>query len=148
MQILIPDFYIESITERLSIYTRMNDCKKEEELQLLYTEMIDRFGNIPTEVDDLFTTVRCRWLAIDLGFEKMSLKENTMRCYFVNKNDSPYFESNTFKNIINFLQKETNKGRLKQVAKNFLLVVDNINGMSEMLTFLNKMHNFVIAKNS
>ena len=146
LQILIPDEYVESITERLSLYTRLNDCEKENELQLLYEEMTDRFGVIPHEVEDLFTTVRCRWLAIELGFEKMSLKENTMRCYFVNKNDSPYFESETFKNILDFLQKGTNKGRLKQVAKNFLLVVDDITSMKQMEKILKQMHHFVFTK--
>lgn len=145
LEILIPDNYVESITERLSLYTRLNDCEKEDELQKLHTEIQDRFGNIPNKVEDLFTTVRCRWLAIELGFEKMSLKEKTLRCYFVNKNDSPYFESNTFKNILEFLQKGTNKGRLKQVAKNFLLVVDNLNEMIDVLRFLQQMHQYVFA---
>lgn len=144
LEILIPDSYVESITERLSLYTRLDNCEKEEELQNFYAEMIDRFGPIPTEVEDLFTTVRCRWLAVDLGFEKMSLKENTMRCYFVNKNDSPYFESDTFKNILSYLQTGTNKARLKQVAKNFLLVVDDVKGMMEMQRFLQQMHTAVL----
>ena len=144
LEILIPDAYVESITERLSLYTRLDNCENEEELQSFHTEMIDRFGPIPTEVEDLFTTVRCRRLAVDLGFEKMSLKENTMRCYFVNKNDSPYFESDTFKNIIGYLQTGTNKGRLKQVAKNFLLVVDAINGMQQLHTLLTRMHEGVL----
>lgn len=143
LEILIPDSYVESITERLSLYTRLDNCEKEEELQTFHAEMIDRFGPIPDEVEDLFTTVRCRWLAVDLGFEKMSLKENTMRCYFVNKNDSPFFESDTFKNILDFLQKGTNKGQLKQVAKNFLLVVTDVKNMNEMLRFLQQMHLYV-----
>lgn len=144
LEILIPDSYVESITERLSLYTRLDNCEKEEDLQTFHTEIIDRFGPIPNEVEDLFTTVRCRWLAVDLGFEKMSLKDNTMRCYFVNKNDSPYFESNIFKKILDYLQKGTNKARLKQVAKNFLLVVDDIRSMKEMETFLQRMHKAVI----
>lgn len=146
LEILIPDSYVESITERLSLYTRLDNCEKEEQLQTFHAEMIDRFGPIPNEVEDLFTTVRCRWLAVDLGFEKMSLKENIMRCYFVNKNDSPYFESDVFKNIISYLQTGTNKGRLKQVAKNFLLVVDDIKSMKEMQTFLERMHKAVLKK--
>jgi transcription-repair coupling factor (superfamily II helicase) len=76
---------------------------------------------------------------VKLGFEKMSLKENTMRCYFINKNDSPYFESDLFKSILDYLQTGTNKAHLKQVAKNFLLVVNDIKGMEEMLRFLDGM---------
>ena len=143
LEILIPDSYVESITERLSLYTRLDNCEKEQELQQFHEEMIDRFGAIPKAVEDLFTTVRCRWAAVALGFEKMSLKENTMRCYFINKNDSPYFESDLFKNILAYLQTGTNKAHLKQVAKNFLLVADNVKGMEEMLTFLDAMRKAV-----
>ncbi len=144
-EILIPDEYVESITERLSLYTRLDNCEKEEELVEFQNEMSDRFGPIPSAVSDLFTTVRCRWLAIDLGFEKMSLKDETLRCYFINKNDSPFFESDIFKNILQFLQTGTNKGRLKQVAKNFLLVVDDIKNMDALYRFLQQMHKAVIA---
>jgi transcription-repair coupling factor (superfamily II helicase) len=147
LEILIPDSYVENITERLSLYTRLDNCDKEEELQDFYKEMVDRFGAMPIEVEDLFTTVRCRWLAVDLGFEKMSLKSETLRCYFINKNDSPFFESATFKNILQFLQTGTNKARLKQVAKNFLLVVDSVKDMNAMLLFLQQMHNASVKKN-
>ncbi len=146
LEILIPDNYVESITERLSLYTRLDNCENEEELQSFHEEMIDRFGSLPKEVDDLFTTVRCRWLAVELGFEKISLKEETMRCYFVNKNDSPYFESDVFKNILQYLQTGTNKARLKQVAKNFLLIVDTIKKMGDMQRFLQQMHTAVLKK--
>ncbi len=146
LEILIPDSYVESITERLSLYTRLDNCENEEELLEFHKEMIDRFGPIPKNVEDLFTTVRCRWHAVKLGFEKMSLKENIMRCYFINKNDSPYFESDLFKNILAYLQTETNKAHLKQVAKNFLLVVTEIKGMEEMEQFLRKMAQTILPK--
>lgn len=146
LEILIPDDYVESITERLSLYTRLDNCSDEEELQAFHAEMLDRFGAIPKAVEDLFTTVRCRWLAVDLGFEKMSLKDETMRCYFINKNDSPYFESDIFKNILQYLQTGTNKARLKQVAKNFLLVVDDVKDMEAMHRFLSLMHKGVFPE--
>lgn len=139
LEILIPDEYVESITERLSLYSRLDDCETEADLKDFHTELTDRFGPVPPQVEDLFTTVRCRRIAVALGFEKMSLKERTMRCYFINKNDSPYFESAVFKNILAFLQTGTNKARLKQVAKNFLLIVNDISGMDEMLRFLQQM---------
>lgn len=144
LEILIPDSYVESITERLSLYTRLDNCEKEADLQAFHAEMTDRFGPIPTEVEDLFTTVRCRWLAVGLGFEKMALKEETLRCYFINKNDSPYFESELFQRIIKYLQTETNKGRLKQSAKNFFLVVDDVKDMAIMHQFLARMHKGVL----
>jgi len=146
LEILIPDSYVENITERLSLYSRLDNCDKEEDLQLFHAEMIDRFGPMPKEVESLFVTVRCRWLAVDLGFEKLVLKENMMRCYFINKNDSPYFESDTFKNVLQYLQTGTNKARLKQVAKNFLLIVETMKDMETAHRFLQQMHQAVIKK--
>ena len=143
LEILIPDEYVESITERLSLYTRLDNCEKEEELVAFHAEMIDRFGPMPKQVEDLFTTVRCRWLAVDLGFEKMSLKDDTLRCYFINKNDSPYFESPIFHGIIKYLQTGVKNARLKQVAKNFLLVVDDVKTMKALQRFLQLMRNEV-----
>jgi transcription-repair coupling factor (superfamily II helicase) len=140
LEILIPDSYVESITERLSLYTRLDSCENETELQLFHTEMVDRFGPIVPQVDDLFTTVRCRWLAVGIGFEKMTLKDNTLRCYFINRPDSPYFESELFKNVLDYLQKGTNKARLKQAGKMFLLVVEDVKDMLSMHQFLERMH--------
>jgi len=108
--------------------------------------MLDRFGPVPEQVEDLFTTVRCRKLAVELGFEKMSLKDEVLRCYFINRPDSPYFESDIFKNTLDFLQKHTNKAKLKQVGKLFLLVVTDVKSMEAMLAFLQRMHKGVIPK--
>jgi transcription-repair coupling factor (superfamily II helicase) len=147
LEILIPDSYVESITERLSLYTRLDGCENEAALQLFHAEMIDRFGPMVPQVEDLFTTVRCRWLAVGIGFEKMTLKDDTMRCYFINRPDSPYFESDLFKNVLEYLQKGTNKARLKQVGKMFLLVVDDVKDMVSMHQFLDRMHKQVKSQN-
>ncbi len=145
LEILIPDDYVESITERLSLYTRLDNCEDEQELQGFHTEMTDRFGPMPKSVEDLFTTVRCRRLAIDIGFEKMTLKDDTLRCYFINRPDSPYFESDLFKRVIDYLQTGTNKARLKQAGKNFLLIGEDVKGMHALHSFLKRMHGEVVG---
>ncbi|MBN8785877.1 MAG: transcription-repair coupling factor [Terrimonas sp.] len=143
LEILIPDSYVESINERLSLYTRLDNSEGEEELQMFHTEMIDRFGPMPPQVEDLFTTVRCRKMAVDMGFEKMVLKENTLRCYFVNNPDSPYFESDTFNKMLQFVQTQTNKARLKQTGRNFLLIHEDVESMEHLYNFLFKMHRYI-----
>ncbi len=139
LEILIPDEYVESITERLSLYSRLDNCETEEALKNFHAEMTDRFGPVPPRVEDLFTTVRCRRMAVELGFEKMFLKNDTLKCFFVNNPDSSYFQSNTFNNILKYLQKGTNKARLKQVGKNGILIVENVKNMSDLYHFLSKM---------
>ena len=140
LEILIPDSYVESITERLSLYSRLDNCENEQDLQDFHKEMLDRFGPIPAPVEDLFTTVRSRKLSVQLGFEKVLLKNETLKCFFVNNPDSPYFQSETFTGILQFLQKGTNKAKLKQVGKNGILVVDDVKTMSALFEFLTRMH--------
>ncbi len=142
LEILIPDEYVESITERLSLYQRLDNSETEEELLEMREELTDRFGPIPPQVEDLFITVRCRKLAVDLGFEKMSLKDEVLRCHFINRPDSPYFESELFNKIIQYLQTGTNKAKLRQTGKLFLLVAQPVKDMEELHRFLSGMHRF------
>ncbi len=146
LEILIPDEYVESITERLSLYQRLDNSETDEELAEMKTELADRFGPIPPQVEDLFVTVKSRKLAVDLGFEKMSLKNNVLRCHFINRPDSPYFESNLFNRIIQYLQAGTNKGRLKQTGRLFLLVIEPVNSMEEVHRFLSGLHRACFGK--
>ena len=148
LEILIPDEYVESITERLSLYQRLDNCETEEELELMKEELADRFGPVPRQVEDLFITVRCRKLAVDLGFEKMSLKDNVLRCYFINRPDSPYFESELFSNILNYLQTGTNKAKLKQTGRLFMLIAEPVKGMEEMHKFLKSLHQSLFCKDN
>ena len=146
LEILIPDDYVESIAERLSLYSRLDNCETEEELVAMEQEMIDRFGPLPPQVQELFITVRSRKLAVELGFERMILKNNALKCYFVNRPDSPYFESDLFNAILQYLQTGTNKARLKQVGKLFMIVVEPVNDMQDVFGFLQRMHAEVISK--
>jgi transcription-repair coupling factor (superfamily II helicase) len=146
LEILIPDSYVESITERLTLYTRLDNCEDEPALQEFHQELADRFGPVPGQVDDLFETVRARRLAVELGFEKMTLKDETLRCYFVNKPDSPYFESAIFQQILSFVQTQVNNARLKQTDRSFLLIVTDIKSMHKLVAFLKRMQEFVKAE--
>jgi transcription-repair coupling factor (superfamily II helicase) len=136
LEILIPDRYVENTAERLSLYSRLDNCRDDQDLTDFHREMADRFGPIPEPVEDLFTTVRCRRVAVQLGFERMVLKEDTLRCYFVNNPDSPYFVSPVFQSLLDYIQTRTNKARLKQTGRNSMLIVEDIKGMDRLHTFL------------
>jgi len=144
LEIMIPDAYVQSTAERLSLYTRLDNCRDEKDLKEFHQEMLDRFGKIPPQVEDLFVTVRCRKLAVELGFERMVLKSDTLRCYFVNNPDSPYFASDVFKKLLDYVQTRTNKARLKQTGRNFLLIVDDVMSMGKLFTFLTDMREYKI----
>ncbi|MES2701327.1 MAG: transcription-repair coupling factor [Bacteroidota bacterium] len=139
LEILIPDYYVQNITERLSLYTQLDDLETEEEVNKFALELTDRFGPIPAQVEELFTTLRARRIACELGFEKLILKNQQMRLYFVSDPESPYFESPTFNHILKYIQTQTRNARLKQVGKNFLLVVDKMKKMKDVQWFLEGM---------
>jgi transcription-repair coupling factor (superfamily II helicase) len=146
LEIMIPDSYVENIGERLSLYTRLDQSEDDAELELMKTELQDRFGPIPAPVNDLFITIQCRRMAISLGFEKMTLKDETLRCFFINRPDSPYFESDTFKNLLAFTQTSMNNAHFKQVGKTFILIIKDVKDMESCLRLLNKMHAGVVVK--
>jgi len=146
LEILIPDEYVESITERLSLYTRLDNCETEEELQAFHKEMEDRFGPVPEEVNDLFDTVRIRRMAVELGFEKLIFKNSQVKFYFVNRPDSKYFESDIFKNMLDYVQKQTRQARLRQNGKLFMLVLSEIDSMKKLLEFMQRMYRTVVVE--
>jgi len=83
---------------------------------------------------------------VGLGFERMILKNDSLKCYFINKPDSPYFESQVFNNILQYLQTGTNKARLKQVGKLFMVVVEPVKDMQDVYSFLKRMHDDAVGQ--
>ncbi|MCU0374489.1 MAG: hypothetical protein MUF24_04185, partial [Chitinophagaceae bacterium] len=94
-------------------------------------------------VEDLFRTVRVRKMAVELGFEKMLLKDNLLKCHFVANHESPYFQSNTFNRILNYVTTKTNKAQLKQIGVHGILFVKDVSSMEALLDFIARMHAFV-----
>ncbi|HUX84724.1 MAG TPA: transcription-repair coupling factor [Chitinophagaceae bacterium] len=136
LEILIPDDYVGNTQERFSLYQQLDNLKGDEELNAFARELEDRFGPMPSQAADLFRLVRCRKMAVALGFEKMILREQVLRCYFVSNPDSSYYESALFRQILNFIQTGVNHARLKQVGRNFMLVVRNIRTAENLLVFI------------
>ncbi len=140
LELLIPDSYVENITERLSLYQQLDDLERAEDVTVFKEMLIDRFGPLPGPVENLFTALRCRHVAKELGFEKLILKASQLRLYFISNPDSPYFESDTFKAIMQHIQTSaTHRARLKQVGKNFMLVAEGFKSMGDVLWFLEGM---------
>jgi transcription-repair coupling factor (superfamily II helicase) len=69
----------------------------------------------------------------------MILKDDTLKCYFVSNPDSPYFESDVFNKLLLYVQTRTNKARLKQTGRNFMLIVDDIRSMEQLHNYLQDM---------
>jgi transcription-repair coupling factor (superfamily II helicase) len=141
LEILIPDSYVANISERLGLYSRLDSLKNEDQLEKMGLELKDRFGPLPLPVEELMNTVRLRWLGELLGFEKLSLKNERLRGYFVSTNDR-YFSSETFGKILGYIQLNPRQCKIKDQGGKAMLVVDNVEHVNQAIELLGYMHDF------
>ena len=132
LQVLIPEKYVSSISERLSLYTQLDDMKTEEELKKFEVMVKDRFGPMPPEVIDIIKIVRVRWLAESLGIEKIMLKSNNLKCYFVSSENEKYYKSATFGKIIEYVKMNSRKCTLKEAKGKLMLIFEKITSIDEL----------------
>lgn len=126
MEILIPDTYVNNITERLTLYRELDDSKNEEELKAFEAHLIDRFGPVPLQALELIHTIRLRWLAMEIGFEKLFLKNNRLVGYFIPKQDSPYYQSEAFTKVLKYVQHNQRICKMKENNGKLTLSFDHI----------------------
>jgi len=138
LEILIPDSYINNTSERLQLYSRLDNIKDEDQLQTFTGEIKDRFGPIPPSVNELINSVRLRWYGERLGFEKLSLKGDKLRAYFITNNDQ-YFNSDTFGQILNFVKAHSRQCKMRESAGKAMLVVENITSVDAAIELLHHM---------
>lgn len=125
-ELLIPEEYVSNISERLQLYSKLDGIKEEEELQKYLNSIRDRFGPVPRVVEDLFETVRLRWEAEKLGFEKLVLKNNQMKCYFVPSSKEKYYKSATFGTILKNIQGYAKRCKIKEVKTRLILTIEEV----------------------
>lgn len=97
-----PTDYVENISERISLYRELDSLRNEDQLTEFKKRMIDRFGPMPEEAEELLNVVRLRWICCRLGVEKVLLKGGRLVLYFV-QNDDRYWHSEAFGKIITFI---------------------------------------------
>jgi transcription-repair coupling factor (superfamily II helicase) len=127
-EILFPDDYVNSITERLSLYNKLGSLKTAEELQVFETEIVDRFGEVPNEVLDLLDSVRIKWLAKELGLEKIILKQKRMIGYFVSNQQSEFYQTAAFSKMLKYVQQNSKNCVMKEK--------ETKNGLRLLITFI------------
>jgi transcription-repair coupling factor (superfamily II helicase) len=137
LELLIPDNYVANISERLSLYTKLDEIKDEETLQKFKNELRDRFGYLPQSVQDLIETVHLRWLGEKIGFARLNITKKFLRGWFVEKSD--YYQSDKFVKVIEFVQKNPKLATLKQIKGKPLLVAENIKDVATAKRLLEKM---------
>jgi transcription-repair coupling factor (superfamily II helicase) len=128
-ELLFPDEYINTISERLSLYNELGTLKNSLELEAYEKRLIDRFGPLPKEASSLLNSVRIKWKAKQIGLERLILKQNKMVGYFIGDQQSNFYQSNRFMNVMKFAQQNGNLCKIKEK--------ETKNGLRLLITFEN-----------
>lgn len=126
-ELLFPDEYINTITERLNLYNELSALKTESELQAYQERLIDRFGPLPSQAEALLASLRIKWMAMEMGIEKLVMKKGQMIAYFVGDQASHFYQSSQFMRILQFVQRHPQLGKIKEKQ--------TPNGLRLLLTF-------------
>ena len=147
LELLFPGDYISNVTERIRLYRELDNIETEEKLKEFEQQLIDRFGLLPEPTKELMNVVRMRWIARQLGFEKIILKNSKMLIWFVSNKMSPYFQSPVFEKIICFVQKNPTLFLMKEAKDKLTMSSEPVNGISEAMKMLKMIRDFVILSN-
>ncbi len=129
-ELLFSDEYINNVTERLSLYNELGNVKNEEELVVFQNKLIDRFGPMPPRANALMNSIRIKWVATKVGIEKLVMKKGKMIGYFVADQNSDYYTSKRFQQMLQFVQKNSAicvmKEKQTPAGLRLLLTFDNV----------------------
>ncbi len=112
--LMLPDWYISNTEERLLLYQKIAEIDNEKDLEKFESELIDRFGDLPKEAINLLKSVSLKWLAADIGFEKIVMKNGVFLGYFPSNPQDKFYQTNKFRTIINYLTKNPAEAQLKE----------------------------------
>jgi transcription-repair coupling factor (superfamily II helicase) len=125
-EVRIPDDYVNNVAERLSLYQELDNTKTEAELDQFSTRLIDRFGPLPREVKELLISFRLRWLAEELGMERIVIKSQKLVGYFIANPQSPFYETETFMHLLTTIQSNPSGYRLAQQNDKLRLIIEPV----------------------
>lgn len=139
LELMFPTLYLESTSERMSLYRELDNINTEEELKAYQKRLEDRFGKMPEEVLDLLTAIRLRWLAMQLGFEKLVLKNERMIGYLVSNLNSHYYQTSVFGAVLSYMAMHPRDCQLKEQNNKRSMSIKNIKSVVEAYQILQNM---------
>lgn len=145
MELLIPDSYISLTSEKIRLYKELDAITTEDALKKFTEDLTDRFGEIPSQLVQLTYVVRLRWEAIKMGFERIVLKNNTMLLYFVNNQQSPYYSTPLFAEILNYINSQHKNMQVSEQNKKLLLKIRGVDTIEKGYNIVYKMKMSIFA---
>ena len=138
MELLLPPDYVPQESERISLYKELDGIERELDLQNFKLRLEDRFGQIPKVTAELLRIPRLRYLARQLGIEKVILKQQSMYLYFVDETNKAYYQSPMFGRILNFYQAHPRRCRLREKNGRRSLAITDVPTVEEAVDILHQ----------
>src|SRR5699024_5255411 len=138
LEILIPNEYVTSLSERYNLYSELSKLENETELLAFQQQLHDRFGPIPPQVNDLLNTMRLQWLSKVIRFEKITHNKCILLGYFIDNQQSKYFETDAFRNVLGYVQANPYRTNLKEVKNTLRLSIENVHSIDEAVKVLSE----------
>jgi transcription-repair coupling factor (superfamily II helicase) len=137
LEVRIPDDYVNNVAERLSLYQEMDNLKDEEALQKFSEMLIDRFGPLPKQVKELVLSFKLRWLAQDMGLERLVIKSGKMIGYFISNPQSQFYETELFTAVLNFIQRNGQNCKLSEQNDRLRIIFSDVKHLKDAFERLN-----------
>ena len=140
LEALFPDTYINIISERLSQYNELSKITTEDKLIEFRKNLIDRFGEIPDQGNELLNSLKLKWLAVEIGIERYVIKQNKCIGYFIEDQQSDVFKTETFGIFLTNVQKEKSNIIIREKntksGRKLILVIENIERIDQLYNTL------------
>lgn len=137
-EVLIPETYVENISERVRLYRELDNISTEEELEKFGRKLQDRFGGIPRQVSGLMEIVRMRRWSMAVGVERLLMKNGKMILYFVSSQTSPFYSSAVFTRLLKFVQLQMLPCRMSEKNDKLSLAFTEINDIEKAARFVKR----------
>ena len=131
-----PESFVPSSGERISLYRELDGLTSQSQLDAYTQRLIDRFGPIPSEGEELLKVMPLKWLAASLGVEKVVLKSGNMFMYLISDFESSYYESDVFDRIINYASWHPRNTKLREQDGRRSLWIKDVNSVSHAVSIL------------
>ena len=140
LEMYFPDNYVPGSSERMLLYRELDNINDDDQLVLYRQRLIDRFGPVPPEGEELMQVVALRRLGKRLGCEKIILRQGRMTMQFVSNPKSAFFKSPTFERVLNYIMANARRCNLDEVKGRRLMKVDKVATVGDAVTLLREIN--------
>ena len=135
--------YVPTSSERMLLYRELDGLERDEDVERFRTRLIDRFGPLPPEAEDLLQVVTLRRLGKHFGVERIVLKAGHIRLFFGPADDNPFYDGRIFGQIVAFATVNAHRCHFKDDAKGKSLLIDDVPGIKQAVALLQQINNVI-----